>query len=150
MAPYRALGITVDTQRNLKIDSEPRSAKNPRAVCYPIDVPDDVRLSIKPIGGFDDYSALFHEMGHGEHYANTTENAMEFKYLGEPTVTENFAFLSEYLLSNQAWIRIHTTMPVKAGEGLPALPGVPQTVLRATLLREVPVRTATPRWCCQP
>jgi Zn-dependent oligopeptidase len=80
-------------------------------VCYPIDVPNDIRLSIKPIGGFDDYSALFHEMGHGEHYANTKENAMEFKYLGEPTVTENFAFLSEYLLSNQAWLRTHTTMP---------------------------------------
>ena len=110
---YRALGITVDEQRNLRIDSEPRPAKNPRAVCYPIDVPDDVRLSIKPIGGFDDYSALFHEMGHGEHYANTKENAMEFKYLGEPTVTENFAFLSEYLLSNQAWVRTRTRMPTK-------------------------------------
>jgi hypothetical protein len=95
------------------MDSEPRPAKNPRAVCYSIDVPNDVRLSIKPIGGFDDYSALFHEMGHGEHYANTKENAMEFKYLGESTVTENFAFLSEYTLSNQAWIRLHTKMPTK-------------------------------------
>lgn len=108
---YRGLGIAVDAQRNLKMDSEPRPAKNPRAVCYPIDVPNDVRLSIKPIGGFDDYSALFHEMGHGQHYANTKENAMEFKYLGESTVTENFAFLSEYILSNQAWIRLHTKMP---------------------------------------
>jgi hypothetical protein len=110
---YKGLGISLDAQRNLKIDSEQRPAKNPRAVCYAIDIPNDVRLSIKPIGGFDDYSALFHEMGHGEHYANTKENAFEFKYLGEPTVTENFAFLSEYLLSNQAWIRIHTKMPVK-------------------------------------
>lgn len=108
---YQQLGTNIDDQRNLKIDSEQRPSKNPRAVCYPIDVPNDVRLSIKPIGGFDDYSALFHETGHGEHYANTQENAMEFKYLGEPTVTENFAFLSEYLLSNQAWLRIHTTMP---------------------------------------
>ncbi len=115
---YQGLGITVDAQRNLTIDSDIRPAKNPRAVCYPIDVPNDVRLSIKPIGGFDDYSALFHEMGHGEHYANTKENAMEFKYLGEPTVTENFAFLSEYLLSNQAWIRTYTRMPTKVEKDL--------------------------------
>jgi oligoendopeptidase F len=110
---YKGLGIDLDAQRNLTIDSEQRPAKNPRAVCYAVDIPNDVRLSIKPIGGFDDYSALFHEMGHGQHYANTRENAFEFKYIGEPTVTENFAFLSEYLLSNQAWIRIHTKMPVK-------------------------------------
>ena len=109
---YRGMGIDISAMKNLKIDSEVRDAKNPRAVCYPIEVPDDVRLSIKPIGGHDDYSALFHEMGHGLHYANTKENAFEFKYLGEPTVTENFAFLSEYLLSNQAWLRLHTKMPV--------------------------------------
>ena len=107
---YRGLGVDLPAQRNLKIDAEQRPAKNPRAVCYTIDIPNDVRLSIKPIGGFDDYSALFHEMGHGQHYANTKEHAFEFKYLGEPTVTENFAFLSEYLISNQAWIRIHTKM----------------------------------------
>jgi hypothetical protein len=110
---YRRLGITLDAQRNLKIDTEDRPSKNPRPVCYAIDIPNDVRLSIKPIGSFDDYSALFHEMGHGEHYANTKENAFEFKYIGERTVTENFAFLSAHVLLNQAWIRLHTRMPVR-------------------------------------
>jgi hypothetical protein len=110
-ATYSGLGVDIDGEKNLRIDSEKRPAKNPRAVCYAIEVPNDIRLSIKPIGGPDDYSGLFHEMGHGQHYANTKENAFEFKYLGEPTVTENFAFLSEYLLDNQAWLRLHTTMP---------------------------------------
>jgi hypothetical protein len=109
---YGGLGIDFETQTNLAIDAEDRETKNPRAVCYAVDVPNDIRLSIKPIGGFDDYSALFHEMGHGEHYANTKEHAFEFKYLGEPTVTETFAFLSEYILANQAWLRLNTTMPV--------------------------------------
>jgi hypothetical protein len=109
---YAGLGISLDSLRNLKIDSGTQDAKNPRAVCYTIDIPNDVRLSIKPIGGFDDYSALYHEMGHGLHYANTKENAFEFKYIGEPTVTENFAFLSEYILANQAWARMYTKMPV--------------------------------------
>jgi len=108
---YLGLGVNIEAQTNLKIDAESREKKNPRAVCYPIDVPNDIRLSIRPIGGFDDYSSLFHEMGHGQHYANTKENAFEFKHLGEPTVTECFAFLSEYILVNQAWLRQHSSMP---------------------------------------
>jgi hypothetical protein len=110
---YAGLGVNLDSLHNLRIDAGTQEAKNPRAVCYTIDIPNDVRLSIKPIGGFDDYSALYHEMGHGLHYANTKENAFEFKYIGEPTVTENFAFLSEYILANQAWARMFTRMPVK-------------------------------------
>jgi hypothetical protein len=108
---YKGLGVDLKAEQNLKIDAENRPEKNPRAVCYPISVPDDVRLSIKPIGGVDDYAALFHEMGHAQHYANTREHAFEFKYTGEPTVTESFAFLSEYLLANQAWLRQNGKMP---------------------------------------
>ena len=109
---YRGLGIDIDTQRNLKIDATSRPTKNPRAACFAVEVPTDIRLTIKPAGGYDDVAALLHEMGHGQHYANTKEHAFEFRYLGEPTVTEAFAFLSEYLLDNQAWLRVHTTMPV--------------------------------------
>ena len=108
---YRGLGIDLSKMKNLTIDAEPRPAKNPRAVCYPIDVPADVRLSIKPIGGADDYAALFHEMGHALHYAFTREQSFEFRYAGEPTVTETYAFLSEYILTNQAWLRVRSMMP---------------------------------------
>ncbi len=109
---YRSFGVDLETQKNISIDTAERDAKNPRAVCYAIDVPTDIRLSIKPTGGSDDYAALFHEMGHGQHYANTIEHAFEFKYLGEPTVTETYAFLSEYLLLNPAWLREHSGLPV--------------------------------------
>jgi hypothetical protein len=108
---YEGLGVKIDSQQNLRIDAEVIPTKNPRAVCFPIDVPNDVRLSIKPVGGFSDYDALYHEMGHGQHYAHTREQAIEFKYLGESTVTEAFAFLSEYILANQAWLRLRTSMP---------------------------------------
>jgi hypothetical protein len=109
---HAGMGFDIAQMTNLRIDAERRDKKNPRAVCFPVDIPNDVRLSIKPIGGPDDYLALFHEMGHGLHYAMTEEHAFEFKYLGEPTVTETYAFLSEYLLANQAWLRLHSRMPV--------------------------------------
>jgi hypothetical protein len=109
---YAHLQINLDSLKNISIDAQDRPAKNPRAVCFAIDIPSDIRLSIKPIGGPDDYAALFHELGHALHYAHAAEHAMEFKYLGEYTVTETYAFLSEYLLLNQAWLRQHSGMPV--------------------------------------
>jgi hypothetical protein len=108
---YRGMGIDPDSLPALSIDTSTLAAKNPRAVCFTIDVPNDIRLSIKPIGGQDDYKGLFHEMGHALHYAHTRENAFEFKYLGEYTVTETYAFLSQYILENQAWLRMHSGMP---------------------------------------
>jgi hypothetical protein len=111
-ASYRSLGVDPTTQTNLHIDTVARPGKNPRAACFALAVPGDIRISIKPSGGVLDFSALYHEMGHAEQYANTTEHAMEFKYLGEPTLTETYAFLSEYLLSNQAWLRQRSSMPV--------------------------------------
>lgn len=108
---YAAMGIDVGAYRALTVDAGSLPEKNPRAVCFPVEVPNDIRLSIKPVGGFDDYAALFHEAGHALHYLNTREHALEFKYLGDRTVTETFAFLSEYILSNQAWLRLNTRMP---------------------------------------
>ena len=109
---YKSMGFDLGSNKNLTIDAEPRERKNPRAVCYLIDIPSDIRLSVKPSGGFGDYRSLFHELGHALHYVNTREHAFEFKYLGEPTVTETYAFLSEYLLINNAWLRLRTPMSV--------------------------------------
>ena len=43
--------------------------KSPRAFCAPVRVPDEVYLVIAPVGGREDFAALFHEAGHTEHYA---------------------------------------------------------------------------------
>jgi hypothetical protein len=109
---YRKLGFDPALQPGLALDTAARPLKNPRAACFPVDVPGDIRLSIKPVGGMDDYAALYHEMGHAQHYANTTERALEFSSLGEATLSETYAFLSEYLLCNPAWMRQNLTMPV--------------------------------------
>jgi len=109
---YRSLGIDLLAQRNLSLDTADRPAKSPRAACFAIVVPGDVRISIKPAGGVDDYAALYHEMGHAQQYAHVAEHALEFKYLGEETLTETYAFLSEYLLCNPAWLRQNSRLPV--------------------------------------
>lgn len=99
------LGVDLSAQANVHLDTEPRPTKSPRAFCSPVRVPDEVYLVIAPVGGREDFAALFHEAGHTEHYANTHGGlSFEFRHLGDNSVTESFAFLLEHLTEDPAWL----------------------------------------------
>ena len=99
------LGIRVDTQKNITIDAEPRPRKISRAFCMPIQVPEEVKLVIKPSGGQSDYQAFLHEAGHAQHYGSTSARLRpEFKYTGDYALTETYAFLFNHLISDSAWL----------------------------------------------
>jgi hypothetical protein len=99
------LGIDLRAQKNVHLDLEPRPTKTPRAFCAPIEVPGRVMLVIQPIGGPDDWHALFHEAGHTEHYAHTSaELPVEARRLGDNAVTEGWAILFELLVNDPAWL----------------------------------------------
>jgi hypothetical protein len=98
------LGIDLRAQANVHLDLEQRPTKTPRAFCAPVEVPDRVMLVIQPMGGPDDWRALFHEAGHTEHFANTSpELPLEWRRLGDNAVTEGWAALFELLTSEPAW-----------------------------------------------
>lgn len=100
------LGFDLRAQRNVQLDTESRPTKSPRAFCSPVDVPEEVYLVISPVGGREDFEALFHEGGHTEHYANTDASLpFEFRHLGDNGVTESFAFLLEHLTEDPGWLR---------------------------------------------
>ena len=99
------LGIDLNSQDNVHLDLEERPNKTPRAFCAPIEIPDKVMLVIQPIGGPDDWRALFHEAGHTEHFANTSRNLeMEEKRLGDNAVTEGWAMLLQHLTDEPGWL----------------------------------------------
>jgi hypothetical protein len=99
------LGIALEGQPNVHLDTERRPTKSPRAFCATPRVPGEVYLVVAPVGGRDDYAALFHEGGHTEHYAHTDSDlAFEFRHLGDNAVTESFAFLLEHLTSDPLWL----------------------------------------------
>ncbi len=99
------LGIDLGSQGNVHLDLEDRKLKSPRAFCSPIEVPGKVMLVIKPMGGFDDWRALFHEAGHTEHFAHTSASlSVEQRRLGDNAVTEGWAALFEHLTSEPAWL----------------------------------------------
>jgi oligoendopeptidase F len=106
------LGIDLRSQSNVHLDLDARPNKSPRAFCAPIEVPDKVMLVIQPIGGRDDWEALFHEAGHTEHYANTSPDLpMEARRLGDMAVTEGWAMLVQHLVTEPAWLNRRLDVP---------------------------------------
>jgi hypothetical protein len=106
------LGIDLRGQENIHLDLESRPGKSPRAFCAPIEVPDRVMLVIQPIGGRDDWEALFHEAGHAEHFANTSADLpMEARRLGDMAVTEGWAMLMQHLVTEPVWLRRRLDVP---------------------------------------
>ena len=100
------LGIDLRKQDNVHLDTEARANKSPRAFCAPVRIPDEIYLSVMPMGGQDDYQALLHESGHAEHMAHIKPD-LEFEYrcLGDIAVTEGFAFLFDHLPLNPLWLQ---------------------------------------------
>ena len=110
VATLQDLGIDLHSQENIHLDVEERPHKTPRAFCAPIEVPGKVMLVIQPMGGPDDWGALFHEAGHAEHFANTrAELTVEERRLGDSAVTEGWAMLMQYLTNDRRGSRAAST-----------------------------------------
>ena len=106
------LGVDLYGQENVELDVEQREKKTPRAFCSPIEVPQRVVLVIQPIGGVDDWRALFHEAGHTEHFAHTRADlSVEERRLGDFAVTEGWAMLMEHLVQDAAWLNRRLDVP---------------------------------------
>jgi hypothetical protein len=113
------LGIDLHAQRNVHLDLDQRPLKSPRAFCSPIEVPERVMLVIQPVGGKDDWEALFHEAGHTEHFAHTAATLpMEARRLGDMAVTEGWATVFEHLVTEPEWLKRRLNIPLHSG--LPA------------------------------
>ncbi|HEY8628339.1 MAG TPA: hypothetical protein VIL56_08480, partial [Gaiellaceae bacterium] len=106
------LGIDLHAQKNVHLDLEERPLKTPRAFCSPIEVPGKVMLVIQPMGGPDDWRALFHEAGHTEHFAHTSPDlSVEDRRLGDNAVTEGWAMLLQHLIDEPAWLLRRLDVP---------------------------------------
>ncbi len=111
-ATLEGLGVDLRSQSNVHLDVDVRPNKSPRPFCAPIEVPDRVMLVIQPIGGKDDWEALFHEAGHTEHFAHTAADAtFEARRMGDMAVTEGWAMLFEHLVTEPAWLNRRLDVP---------------------------------------
>lgn len=100
------MGINLNKQSNISLDTEVRPQKASRPFCLAIKTPQDIRLVINGVGGQEDYMNLFHEMGHAQHFAHINKKlSFTFKNLGDYSITEGHAFLFQSLISNFHWLK---------------------------------------------
>ena len=103
--------------KNIKIDDVNRAKKNPRAVCYWPDPPTEIHLVIKPIGGEQDYEAVFHEGGHALH-GSAIDSALPYplKALSySNALTETFAFVLEDLVFDPDFLTTYLNVSTFTG-----------------------------------
>ncbi|HOC92916.1 MAG TPA: hypothetical protein PKH33_11185 [bacterium] len=121
------MGIDLKTiaGTEITIDDEIREKKNPRAACFSISVPDDIRVTVKPSGGIPDFETFFHEGGHALHYANTNLDKWEFQQLGNNAVTEGYAIFMENIWGDYEWLLKYREIVREHNKTLPASKRVP-------------------------
>jgi len=117
-ASMKDLGFFIKKQTNINIDTAERPGKNPRAVCYSSKVPEEIHLIIKPIGGFYDFTAFFHEAGHSEHYGNMQSSLpFAYRYLASSHASsELYSYLFESLTRNPLWLEKYLKLPKKVAK----------------------------------
>jgi hypothetical protein len=128
------LGTAIGTQ--VLVDASASAGKRPRAFVDPVDAPGDVRLSIKPSGGLDDYWTLFHEAGHAVHFAASTVGPAELVTLGPLAPAEAFGELFRHAFADPRFLVRYRAF--LAARGRPAPTGAElASVLRRTALVEM-------------
>lgn len=99
------LGLDARRGGRVIFDTEERPAKQPRAFCVPVRVPDEVYLVTRPAGGHADYRTFWHELGHAMHFAAVPADApFHVRWLGDNSVTEGFAMLWDHLTIEPGWL----------------------------------------------
>lgn len=109
------LGLDATAEGRIVYDTEDRERKRARAFCAPVRVPDEVYLVIRPSGGYPDWRAFWHELGHALHFANIARTLpFEHRWLGDNSVTECYAMLFEHMLTAPIWLRRYPRMSAAA------------------------------------
>lgn len=103
--PVRAMGIDPTAEGRIAFDLEDRPSKTPRAFCSSVRVPYEVKLVLRPYGGYDDYVTFLHELGHALHFGYVDADLpMEFRRLGDNGVTEGYAMTFDHLMHLPAFL----------------------------------------------
>ena len=107
--PAGEMGVDPDAGGRVRFDTGEREGKRSRAFCAPVRVPDEVYLVLRPHGGQTDWQTFLHELGHALHFANMRPDLpMEFRWMGDNSVTEGYAMLFDHLTQDTGWLERYT------------------------------------------
>jgi hypothetical protein len=101
----RDFGVDLEEQASITFDLAPRPLKAPTGYCVRLGVPRDVRIGLRPLGGWLDYKTLWGHAGRAVQAAQTDRTLpFPFRWLGDGAVREAHGLLFSRLLTNEAWL----------------------------------------------
>jgi hypothetical protein len=90
---------------SLVLDAEPSPSKGARPLALLVDPPADLRLSLRPAGGFEEQRATLHEGARALGGSLTQTPRWELAQLGDGSTAEGAAQLFEELSGDPLWLR---------------------------------------------
>jgi hypothetical protein len=111
LGQVREMGVDPLANGRIRLDTGEREGKRSRAFCAPVRVPDEVYLVLRPHGGQTDWNTFLHELGHALHFAYMRPDLpMEFRWMGDNSVTEGYAMLFDHLMQDAGWLQRYTRL----------------------------------------
>jgi len=106
-AALTAVGVDLS---KVRVDADPSPSKAARPLALLVDPPADVRLSVRPTGGFEEQRAMLHEAARAAGAAASDVPRWELAQLGAGSAAEGVAQLFEELAGDPAWLREQTAL----------------------------------------
>ncbi len=102
--------IDAEPPPGLQLDAEPSPSKGARPLALLVDPPVDVRLSLRPAGGFEEQRATLHEGARALGGALAHPERWELAQLGDGSAAEGAAQLFEELAGEPLFLREQTAL----------------------------------------
>jgi hypothetical protein len=117
---FQGLGFDLSTRSDVITDISDGATKSPNAMCVGVDIPGEVYVIMKPVGGLIDVETLLHETGHAFFLSHFDPGLpIEYRRLYRSSaLDETFAFLFADLIENRAWLKTIAGMSPQEAEDL--------------------------------
>lgn len=117
---FKPLGLDLDSRGDVITDVTADPAKNPDGICVGVEIPGEVHVLARPVGGLIDLETVLHEMGHAYFLSHFSPDLpLEHRrFYRSPALDETFAFLFMNLIGNSAWLSKLVGMPMSDADAL--------------------------------
>ncbi|HMK34907.1 MAG TPA: hypothetical protein VK463_07575 [Desulfomonilaceae bacterium] len=117
---FQGLGFDLSSRTDVITDISDHVTKNPNAMCIGVNIPGEVYVIMKPVGGLADAETLLHETGHAFFLSHFDPGLpMEYRRLYRSSaLDETFAFLFTDLIENRAWLETVAGLPRTEADSL--------------------------------
>ena len=98
----RAMGL--DAEKRVRLDNRDLPRRHPLPLALAIDVPDDVRMSWRPVSGVRAQASYLHELGFALQAAHTRASSLALSSLGGGAVSNAYSGLFAGLAETPSWL----------------------------------------------